>query len=417
MRLLAIFIALAAVALPAAESGPAGSGSDTAADRAAFTASLSTAYALRSAGERVAAARQGVAAAGALADPRLDLGYSRKRSADGNQPLYDVGLEQPLPRWGERDAQRSRAHAGVTVAEADFRVQVGDLAAEVAGQLAELAAAQELVQVVADSRARAAAAQEAILRRVASAGAGLAEQLAVQTRIAQLDLEAQEAAAAAADAEASVRGLLALPAPAPLPPFAAPDPAAIDSERVPTALLARAQAQEADAALQMARSRRYPETAIGLAYEREQTAAGDEDTIGLRLSIGLPVHPDVAGSAELAALAGQREAQAAARGAAARAQALVERARRAVATASAAQALAQGTGERLAAQYAAQVDAAASAADGTASGSIVMLLDILDRVGDTRRQALRAVAAGRSARAALWRLAPPDLSTPTQARP
>lgn len=397
-----LLLAASIASLIAADVAPTGTAS------AAFVHSLSRAPAVQAAQERILAARRGADAAGRLPDPMLGAGYARKSTSMERWPMYDVSIEQPLPRWGERDARRARASAETAMGEAELLDTVGDAAAEIAIALAEAEAARATLAVIDGQIARASALEAGIAARVAAAGAAIAEQLGVQSRLAALRVERDTVERTAIDAEQEVRGRLGLPPTAPLPPFAAPDRAGIVLERVPGVLVAQARGADADAMFSEARASRYPETALGLRYEREQQPGDPMDTVGLELRISLPVWQGASAGLEDAAAARRRAARRDAEGWRYRAQALIGRAERAATVAATARTAAMETRARLDAAYEALIRSIAS----QGGAGLAPALDLLDRLGDAERMVIAAEAAARQAEAGLWRLAPPDLSSP-----
>ena len=260
--------------------------------------------------------------------------------------------------------------------------------------------------------ARATSLQATIAARVAAGTAAIAEQLGVKSRLAALTVERDTIQRMAIDAEQEVRGRLGMPPTAPLPPFTAPDQAAVTLDRVPGVLAAQAKTAEADAMFSEARASRYPETAIGLRYEREEKPGDPMDTIGVQVSVSLPVWQGASSDLEEAAHARRRAARQEATGWQFRAQSLLGRADRAGIVAAAARTAAKETKARLDVEYDAMIRAAA-----TQNGAnLVSVLDVLDRLSEAERLVIEAEAAARQANASLWRLAPPDLSNVTSKR-
>jgi outer membrane protein TolC len=376
--------------------------------RASFLAALMQSPAVGAAQERVLAAERAVGAAGVLPDPMLGGELGRKRPEQGDDMrMYGVMLEQPLPRWGERDAERAMARAGVGAARADHAQALGEHAAEVAAMLAEAAAAAQEGELLTAAHARVVALQAVVRARVASGGASLGEALALETRAEQLAVDIADRERMRRDAEAEARGRLALAVDAALPPPAWPDPAAIDAAATPMAHRAAAMRDEALAQERAARARGNPETAVGVGWERE--AAGtdmQEDTVTLNLRVSLPVwraaYADGAGAARRRARAAAHEAHAAA----AMAQSRLDRARRAIAQAERAAIAAAAIAARADADYDALLRQVS-----TGGADALRALDILDRVTEARLAAVVAARASRLALAELWRLAPPQLGT------
>lgn len=382
--------------------------------QAAFLRSLAGAPAIQAAQERILASRRAAGAAGRLPDPMLGAGYARKSTAMQRWPMYDVVLEQPLPRWGERDAMRDKAAAETAMSEAELQESLGEIAAEVATLLAEADAARAKLALVEAQIARATTLQATVAARVAAGTAAIAEPLGVRSRLAALTVERDTMRRMAADAEQEARGRLGMAPDTPLPPFAAPERAALALDRVPGVRTAQARSAEADAMLGEARAGRYPETAVGVRYEREQQPGDPMDTVGVEVRVSLPVWQGASADLEEAARARRRAAQREIAGWRFRAQSLLGRAERAATVAASARAAAQDTRARLDAEYDAMIRAAAT----RGGADLISLLDVLDRLGDAERMVVEAEAAARQAEAGLWRLAPPDLpAVPERTQP
>jgi cobalt-zinc-cadmium efflux system outer membrane protein len=380
--------------------------------RADLVRSLAGSPAIQAAQERVDAARLASGAAGRLPDPMLGIGLARTSTASERWPMYDLVLEQPLLRWGERDARRATAAAGIAMSQAEVRDMLGEVAAEVAAMLADAEEARATLAVVASQIQRTAAIQATIAARVATGASTIAEQLTVQSRLAALAVERDTLERMVADAEQEVRGRLGLAPTAPLPPFAAPDRAAIAMDRVPGVIAAQARSAEAVAMHREARASRYPETAVGVRYGRERQPGDPMTTIGVEFRMSLPVWQGASADLEDAAQARLRAARREISAWEFRARALLGRAERAATVAATARAAANGTRGRLDAEYEAMLRSAATQG-GT---SLIQVLDVLDRLGEAERLVIEAEAAARQAEAGLWRLAPPDLSSATPDR-
>lgn len=379
--------------------------------RAEFVRSLASSPAVQSAHERIVAAHAAERASGRLPDPTVGGGYARKSITGSDWPIYDLSLEQALPRWGERDALRARAAADVGMSEAELLDSVGEAAAEVASMLADGLAARAELALVEREIARVDTLRRAVMARVAVGTGNLAEDLGLQTRQASLTIEHASLQRQIDDAEQDVRSLLALPQTSPLPPFCAPDRNSLAlghvSDRVPGMVIAKAKHAAADADFRTARASRYPETAIGLRYEHESEPGNISDMIGLEFRVSLPVWQGASGNLEDAAAARSRAAIKESLGWYHRAAALVSRAERAGAVAASARQAAEETRVRIDAEYDVVIRDVA-----TDNGSPVsVVLSVLDRLSEAEGHVIAAEAAARQAEAGLWRLAPPDVAT------
>lgn len=370
-----------------------------------FAEAIAGSPALAAARLRIEAAEREAAAAGVLPDPMLGIDGGRMRGMGETGWMYGAMLEQPLPRWGERDAQRAEASARVREARAEYRAEVGEHAAGIAAALAEAVAATATAEVGREALGRIDALRAVIGAQVASGGASSLDLLAIDARRDAQELSIAVAGQRAADAQAEVRGRLGLSPEAPLPPFALPDPATIDADRQPEAERARASQEGAVAAAGAAASRGRPETSVGARWEREDAGLDSQtDKVSLALTVSLPVWRGSYDAGVEAARARERaaahEVHAAgwmARSRIGRAQRAEEQAVRAIAAAEAAVRRAESASETVRRQV----------ASGTAA--LPAVLDLLDRAAEARLQAIEARLLADTARADLWRLAPPGL--------
>jgi outer membrane protein TolC len=395
----ALFIALAAAGIaPAAPEDPS-----------PLWSALAGSPALEAARRRVGAAQARIGAAGRLADPEVEAMGSRVGGGPmgDDRSMWEFNLRQPLPRRGERAADRERAAAGVRMAEAELALIAGDTAAEAAISLAEAEGSRARLALLESQRSRLGAALASLDTRLAAgATVKLADRLTLQSRIAALELAVAENRRAAADAESVARMHLALAPDASLPPFAAPEPSAIRAEGSPGVALAEARAAEAVAMGRMARAGANPMTSVGLRLEREGGGAAAQDTFGLAVSSEIPWR------SRGYARAGSRAAEAER----AAAQADAEMARRRVANALGRAGRAEqlaGAARRLALETRARLDAEHEILNGTVSvgaaggmggdSAVLHAIDILERTAETQLRIIEAETMARSARAELWR--------------
>jgi outer membrane protein TolC len=372
----------------------------------AFLRALASAPAVAAARTRSVSAERVVEAADVLPDPMIEVEAGRSRSRpDGGMTMYGTAIEQPLPRWGERGARRQGALAQALAMRAEFAGLVGEHAAAVAAALAEREAAEQGLALTRESRARLDAFAAVVHARIASGAGRLDEQLDLDTRRQQWNLTEAEQLRRRDDAEAEVRGRLGLAPDAPLPPLALPEVAAIRPESAPMARRAEAGRAEAEAAEREAQARANPETALGLAWERE--AAGTEqqvDTWKLSFRLSLPVWRSAYAAEADAARGRARAASHEARASVWMAHSQISRARRAAEQSARAEALAEDIVARNLASY----DSVVSLV-GSGGAPITAALDLLDRISEARAQAIEARLACRLASAELWRLSPPEL--------
>lgn len=379
--------------------------------RAEFLRVVSGAPALQAAARRIDAAQQRTGAAGLLPDPEVEGMVSRMNGAMGERnDMYEVNVRQPLPRRGELAAQRERARAAVAMAEADHAMMVGELAAETAMALAEAEGAAARLVCVSRQADRLESVLRSLDARLATTtggmgGARLADRLTVQTRLAAMRLMLENDQRMADDALAEARGRLGLAPDAALPAFVAPDIGAIDPATSPAVLAAAARTAEADAMAGMAKAAARPMAAVGLRYERERTAMGNDNTVGLALMSDFPWRSRRASRAELEAASAERAAaQADASSATYRIRAAVARAERASRLAESSRRVSADTLARLEAELGAFLRAASAGNPG--DSTVLMTVELLEKATDAELQVVAAEQAERTARAELWRYAP-----------
>lgn len=401
LRWLPLLLAWSAGALTADTTPP------TIPQAARLSSLVAEAPALQAARARAEAAKARADAAGRLPDPELEGMYSRVREPmGGDHPMWSITLRQPLPKAGERAADRERAIAATSMAEADYAVMAGELGAEVAAALVEAETARARAALFSEQLARTERALAAIDARIASGSGRSADRLALQSRVASLRLMVEQETRMVDDALAEARGRLGLAPDEPLPDFSAPDVAAIDPETVPAARLAAARAAEARAMARMARASARPMTAIGLHFEREEERIGDMDTIGVSFMTELPFRSrGYARAEQRAARAEETAARAEADSTRHRVRVALSRVARAERLAATSRRLAEETLARLEAEYDALLRSTGTTA-GANDTAVLLLLEILERQTDARLQIIEADAAARAARAELWRHAP-----------
>ncbi len=401
MRLRPILLAvLGCTALPAAEPPAAHAG---------FLRVVMDAPALAAAARRTSAARARVESAGRLADPEVEGMTSRLNGPMGERrTMYEFNVRQPLPKSGERAAERERARAGVAMADADYLLMAGELAADTAMALAEADGASRRIRLLETQLGRLDAVLRSLEVRLAAGAAGrMADRLTVQTRIASMQLMVEEERQMAADALAAARGRLGLAPDAPLPGFAAPTVADIRADEAAALRLAAARSDEANAMVKMARASANPMTAVGLRLGKEKTIMGDENTVGLAFMSEIPWRGRSYARAEARAAEAERAAaQTDGTAARFRISAALTRVARAERLADTARRISAETLRRLDAEYDAMIRAAGA---GTpAESTVLQTVELLEKATDTESQIIRADTAVLNARAELWRYLPTD---------
>lgn len=392
-----LLVGLPAGGAMAADPAPAPAVVPADAATTAFLQALGRAPEVRALLARQRALRHLEGAAGRLPDPMLGLGYARKRTPMETMPMYDVMLEQPLPRWGERDAARALAASATRMGEAEVATALAMLASDLATALAESEGLHARVGEAEAEERRIAALTTVVDARIASGDAGVLDRLAVDTRRERLRLRLDDLRRQLDDRTTEIRGRLGLPGDTALPPFAAPTPDAIEPAHTPAALEAGARRQEAHAAALEARAMGRPETAVGVRAEREAGDDGNEDTVGVTVSISLPVARSAIAAGEDAAQARLHAAERAAEAARHRATTAVANARRALAQAERAEHLAGALLTRAHQEHQAVI--AALASGGADLTEAIMLYDHL---AELRLEVIEARTSARQAQAALW---------------
>lgn len=374
---------------------------------------VSEAPALAAAARRVEAAEARVGASGQLPDPEVEGMLSQMRGPMGERNnMVEVNVRQPLPKRGERAAQRDLARAGVAMAAADYAAMAGEMAADTAMAVAEAESGAAKIERLEAQIARMESVLRAIEVRLSTGAMGgmggrLADRLALQTRIAAMQLMIEEERRMNADVLAEARARLGLPSEAALPAYEVLSPAEVSAEQAAAVQLARARAAEADAMGKMAVATARPMTAVGVRFERERTPMGDEDTLGIAFMSEFPWRSRHTSRAQSkAADAERRAAQADASAATHRVASAVARVERAARLAATARKVSTDTRARVEAETDALIRAASA---GTPSEStVLMVVELLEKSTDAELQAIDAEKAARVAAAELWRFVPVD---------
>lgn len=371
-----------------------------------LVAIVKAAPSLAAARARSEAARARLDAAGRFPDPEVEGMVSRRDTPDEVMSMWEVSVRQPLPKGGERAADRDRANAMVAMAEAEFALMAGEMAADTAMALAEAATAQRRIEVVTTQLARTERVLAAVDARIATGQSRLGDRLALSTRLAAMQLMIEQDRRMADDALSEVRGRLGLRGDAPLPGFSVPPAREIDPDFAPALAVAHARNAEAQAMGRMARASAKPMTAVGLRFEREDERMGTNDTVGVAFMTELPWRSRRYARAE--ERAAQAEASAAlADGEATRHRitAALSRVGRAERLAETSRRLAHETQRRLDADLETLINTAGTGGMGTDS-SVLMILEVLEKVTEAEIQVIDADGAVLAAQSELWRYAP-----------
>jgi len=396
-----LLVATIAVALLAPTPGAAAESPEA---QAAFVRAVIQAPVLSAAGRRATAARERIESAGRLPDPEVEGMTSRMNGPMGERStMYELNLRQPLPKRGERAADRDRARASAAMANADFAAMAGEMAADTAMALADAEGATARIRILETQLGRLDAVLRSVQVRLAAGTTGrIADRLTIQTRTASMQLMVEEERLMVADALADARARLGLDPDAPLPAYAAPTRADINADDTAVLRLAAARVDEAAAMIKMARASANPMTAVGLRLERERGSMGEEDTIGLAFMSEIPWRSPRYAVAEVRAAGAERDAaQTDATAARYRISAALARVDRAERLAELARRLSAETLGRLEAEYDALVRSAG--VGGSSDSTVLMTVELLEKATDTELQVIRADTAVRTARAELWR--------------
>jgi outer membrane protein TolC len=374
-----------------------------------FLQAVTTAPALTAAAQRANAARERIESAGRLADIEVEgMGSRMVGPMDERATMWEVNVRQPLPKRGERAADRERARALVAMSEADYAMMAGEMAADVAMAIAEAEGANARIRLLETQIGRLDAVLRSVESRIASGSGRIADRLTVQTRIAEMQLMVEEERRMSADALADARGRLGLRPDAALPAYAAPAVDEIRPDDAAAIRLAAARTAEAGAMVKMARASARPMTSVGVRFEQERRPMGDENSLGLAFMTDIPFRSRRYARAEARAAEAERAAAetdaTAVRYRISSALTRVDRAERLAATA---RRLSADTLARLNAEYDAMVRSAGVGVAGAMGDSAVLqTVEILEKTTDAELQVIRADTAVLTARAELWRYVP-----------
>lgn len=374
-----------------------------------FLQAITAAPALTAAGQRTRAARERIEASGKLADLELEgMGSRMVGPMDERATMWEVNVRQPLPKRGERAADRDRARAVVAMSEADYAMMAGEMAADVAMAIAEAEGAEARIHLLETQVNRLDAVLRSVQSRIASGSGRIADRLTVQTRIADMQLMIEEERRMNADALAEARGRLGIGPDAPLPCFAAPLVDEIRADDAAAIQLAVARTAEADAMVKMARASARPMTAVGVRFEQERRPMGDENSLGLAFMTDIPFRSRRYARAETRAAEAERAAaETDATAIRYRISAALTRVDRAERLADTARKLSADTLARLNAEYDSMVRSAGVGIGGAMGDSTVLqTVEILEKATDAELQVIRANTAVGTARAELWRYVP-----------
>lgn len=295
----------------------------------AVAAAATHAPSQRSRVDRVEAARQDAARAGALPDPRLGFGIDNlpvtgrqafSTSAD-DMTMKRIGLTQELPARAKRDAEKALAQARVDEALQLASAEALAVRENAASAWLDVWSAEQEMRALAEQRDQLALAGRTARARYGAGVVSAVDAMAIDVARLESDSRIDDARARHASAVASLARWLDVPAPAVDISGAPPALDALPrSERDLLAHIDRLRGltpwdtreSAANAALSLAIAQRSPDWSIGASYGQRE---GDRtDMLSVEVSVGLPVfhrdrqdHGIAARRAELAATLDDRE--------------------------------------------------------------------------------------------------------------
>lgn len=263
----------------------------------------------------IAVAKAGRRSAGALADPELSLDAGRKRVRDASGALagegaaWSVSVQQIFEWPGRLALRKSIANHQVDLAElglARFKSAVAGRAQTLAFGLYAANAKSAAIREVAD---RFSALKETFVAREPAGVTPLLETRVIEASELSLQRRATEAELALQSALLELNQLRGVAVDAPLRVAAGPLTfnAPPDNNALLTAgrennfeyRMKRVELEQQGFSVQLARDERYPSVTAGPFYSQEK--AGDrETTIGLSLSVPLPVSNRARGAVDVA---------------------------------------------------------------------------------------------------------------------
>jgi cobalt-zinc-cadmium efflux system outer membrane protein len=247
----------------------------------------------------VAAARSSARAAGALPDPRLQLGYDAfpvsgpTAGAPGRNDFsaVRVGVEQDVPNLAKRRARRDDAAAGIEASSATLVVETRKARVATALAWLDLYYAERKLTALGDLDRTLDGVRRTVPSRVSNGAARPAQSLESEQMIAALADRRTDLIAVVAAAKAMLTrwtGVMAVIA------IGEPPTIAINAVRlrtalddVPTLRAFDAKARQAEAGVGLARADKHPDWSVQTGYQHRAPRFGDLLSAGV--SIQLPV--------------------------------------------------------------------------------------------------------------------------------
>jgi outer membrane protein TolC len=274
---------------------------DTLSAAQAVALALATNPFIRAAEQSGVAARERVAAAGALPDPRLTLGLMNRMTSDlgatGDPMTMDqVALSQVIPFPGKLGLARRAARHAADAAEASADAARRTLATDVQDRYYDLAYMDRALAVMARTRALLETFRDVATSLYATGSGRQADALRAQVEVASIDEQIVRLGEQRTADAARFNALLARPAGTPVGPLRLPDalsdlpPAdslvARAAATHPAVQAASARAAAADASSAVARRDLLPDLEIGLAYQHRPAFPS---MMSLMVAVDLPL--------------------------------------------------------------------------------------------------------------------------------
>jgi outer membrane protein TolC len=275
---------------------------DTLTARAAIALAIAANPMLQAARFSATAAAQRIGPAGALPDPRLQLGLmNRMQSAfsatDDPMTMDQLQLTQMVPWPGRLSAARRAARHGAAAAAADVDEQARMLAANVRMAYYEVAYADRALLVMEGTRGLLRDFLNVATTMYAVGSTGQQDVLRAQVEVARMGEEIARMGQMRLAAATRLNALLGRDAATPVGPVQLPD-AAADSLELPDTLIAQAlgarpalragmeRVTAAEAALSAARRELLPDIEVGVVLQRRPAFP---DMMSLMVGVNLPL--------------------------------------------------------------------------------------------------------------------------------